>query len=196
MNLASRLLCATLATIVVADPAQACMPIVHDVYFDFGSTEVRLPQHLKTIALFAASSTPARRPLAPKCERIVVSGSVDSAEAQTTGDRLGVARAETVRDALVAAGVRREWIDIKVGKPEIETGPGVREPRNRRVSADWVWQPGTYRCDPASEHTGPAPTCAGKYAACYLELADGTVCNFQNVPDPNRRKYSVVLWSK
>jgi hypothetical protein len=28
--------------------------------------------------------------------------------------------------------------------------------------------------------------------ACYDELTDGTVCNFDSVPDPNLQKYSVV----
>lgn len=190
-----RLVLAMMAFCGVADAADACSVVLHEVFFDVGSADARSPQQVDTIAKFVRISQPDLRKLAPTCERIVVSGFADTAEAAVAGNRIDVNRAETIRDALVNGGVPKDWIETKgmKGTLRIETGPGVREPQNRNAVAAWVWRSGRYRCDPASKKAGPPACLEGEYRACYLELTDGTVCNFDNVPDPNPQKYSVVV---
>lgn len=67
---------------------------------------------------------------------IVVIGHTDRVGALEYNDALSLKRAETVRAALVDAGVRREQIEIAgrgEREPAVATPDEVAEPRNRRV---------------------------------------------------------------
>ena len=68
--------------------------------------------------------------------RINVNGYTDTSGTPKYNQALSVRRAESVANELVKDGVSRNEIDIKgFGEthPLVQTGPGVREPQNRRV---------------------------------------------------------------
>ncbi len=53
---------------------------------------------------------------------------------------------------------------------------------------------GRLRCDPTSKNpiTPNGANCQTEYTRCYVELEDGTICNYDNVPNPNSAQYSVT----
>jgi outer membrane protein OmpA-like peptidoglycan-associated protein len=68
--------------------------------------------------------------------RILVNGYTDTSGTPRYNQALSVRRANSVANELVKDGVSRSEIDIKgFGEthPLVQTGPGVREPQNRRV---------------------------------------------------------------
>jgi len=68
--------------------------------------------------------------------RILVNGYTDTSGTPRYNQALSIRRANSVADELVKDGVARSEIDIKgFGEthPLVPTGPGVREPQNRRV---------------------------------------------------------------
>jgi outer membrane protein OmpA-like peptidoglycan-associated protein len=68
--------------------------------------------------------------------RILVNGYTDTSGTPRYNQALSIRRANSVADELVKDGVSRSEIDIKgFGEthPLVPTGPGVREPQNRRV---------------------------------------------------------------
>jgi len=74
----------------------------------------------------------ARRPVPD----VLVVGHTDAVGTDQVNDALGLRRAETVRQALIALGVRASDVQaISRGKraPAVPTADGVAEPRNRRV---------------------------------------------------------------
>jgi hypothetical protein len=192
----------TAALLAVMDNAAfACSPALGPMvlfFFDTGSSAFNR-QHESPEAMIKQVMP---RGVSPKCySLVVVDGHADKAEAMTPEVRVDLARAEAVREALVRAGMPRESIEIAgrmADEPVISTAPGVSEPRNRRVVVSWsqTWGAGRERCDPATlndQSVRPVTTCGiPKYAACYWELTDGTICNFGDVPDPNPQRYSVI----
>jgi len=101
------------------------------LYFESGTTrltsnsEQQLPKILRAI----------ERRKAPEIE---VSGHTDTAGSSEANRKLARARAETVRDAIVAIGVDAGRIAVSShgeNNPLIPTPDGVAEPRNRRVEA-------------------------------------------------------------
>lgn len=74
----------------------------------------------------------ARRPVPD----VLVVGHTDAVGTDQVNDALGLRRAETVRAALIALGVRASDVQpISRGKraPAVPTADGIAEPRNRRV---------------------------------------------------------------
>lgn len=68
--------------------------------------------------------------------KIEVNGHTDTSGKAVYNQGLSERRARAVADALVAKGVARDAISIRAygdTKPVVATGPGVREPQNRRV---------------------------------------------------------------
>lgn len=71
--------------------------------------------------------------------RIKITGHTDTVGSEGYNDRLSVRRAESVRSEMVADGLSPTQISVE-GKgfhdPLVSTGPGVREPQNRRAVID------------------------------------------------------------
>ena len=71
--------------------------------------------------------------------RILVTGHTDTVGSDGYNQALSIRRAETVKDEMVREGMRPDEIST-VGKsfhdPLVSTGPGVREPQNRRAVID------------------------------------------------------------
>ena len=68
--------------------------------------------------------------------RVLVTGHTDTVGSDSYNMGLSVRRAETVKDEMVREGVDGSIVSIE-GKsfhdPLVPTGPGVREPQNRRA---------------------------------------------------------------
>lgn len=113
------------ATLAVRPPA----PVSFNVFFVFDKDELTA----ESVAQFdRIKKELAARP-APE---IVVIGHTDRVGALEYNDALSLKRAETVRSALVDAGIRREQIEIAgrgEREPAVPTADEVAEPRNRRV---------------------------------------------------------------
>lgn len=186
------------ALVACACPSAACSVINnYEVFFDFGSDRVSTQglDTLKRAAFHARRIRESGRP--PSCESFLITGQADTAEAETLKGRIDLARAEAVQTALEHEGVPGDLMSTEgwMGQPNfVKTGPGVREPQNRNAVV-WVRKgEGRLRCDPSTKNERPfPPACIGEYGHCYWELTDGTICNFQNAPDPNPSRYSVIV---
>jgi outer membrane protein OmpA-like peptidoglycan-associated protein len=111
----------------VEEPSRA--PQTYTAYFDFDRADLT-PDANSVVVQAAANARQGR------ATRILVVGHADTAGASRYNDRLSQRRAETVRQALVAAGVPATEIEARgVGETDlaVPTPDGVREPRNRRV---------------------------------------------------------------
>ena len=102
------------------------------VYFEFDRSAL-LPEARQILSqvIAAAKQQPGLR--------IVLVGKADLAGSGSYNLRLSKRRAETVRDALIRAGIAAQRVDTRyVGdrQPPVPTAPGVREPRNRLVEID------------------------------------------------------------
>jgi len=71
--------------------------------------------------------------------RVLVTGHTDTVGSDTYNQGLSVRRAESVKDQMIQDGLNTGAISIE-GKsfhdPLVATGPGVREPQNRRAVID------------------------------------------------------------
>jgi outer membrane protein OmpA-like peptidoglycan-associated protein len=71
--------------------------------------------------------------------RVLVTGHTDTVGSDSYNQRLSVRRATTVKDEMMREGMDGSQISIE-GKsfhdPLVPTGPGVREPQNRRAVID------------------------------------------------------------
>ena len=71
--------------------------------------------------------------------RIVVTGHTDTVGSMAYNQRLSERRAQSVKDEMVREGLTAGDI-MTVGRnfsdPLVQTGPGVREPQNRRAVID------------------------------------------------------------
>jgi outer membrane protein OmpA-like peptidoglycan-associated protein len=118
----------------VAPPAPPAPPPVKNfvVFFDFNKTALT-PEAQSVIAeaVKTAKSTGAAK--------ILVTGHTDTVGSDSYNQRLSVRRAEAVKDAMISGGIDGSAISIE-GKgfhdPLVPTGPGVREPQNRRAVID------------------------------------------------------------
>jgi len=104
-------------------------PVVYILYFRSESAELDAKSRGD---LLAAAAT------AKKMAGIDVSvvGHADATGSEAYNQALSLKRAETVRDALVAAGIPSGVIDVAyygAGDPLVPAPRGVPEPRNRRV---------------------------------------------------------------
>ena len=115
-------------------PAPPAPPPVKNfvVFFDFNKTALT-PEAQSVIA--EAVKTVKESGSA----RILVTGHTDTVGSDRYNQRLSVRRAEVVKDAMQSGGVDGSTISIE-GKsfhdPLVPTGPGVREPQNRRAVID------------------------------------------------------------
>ncbi|HXC57106.1 MAG TPA: OmpA family protein, partial [Rhizomicrobium sp.] len=71
--------------------------------------------------------------------KVLVTGHTDTVGSDSYNQALSIRRAQSVKDEMVREGMDGGTIDI-VGKsfhdPLVPTGPGVREPQNRRAVID------------------------------------------------------------
>ncbi len=107
-------------------------PVAYILYFHPGLTELdpKSRGDLDT-AITTAKTTPNAD--------ISVVGHADATGSDAENLALSLRRAETVRNALAAAGVPGEIIEITyhgANNPRVPTPRGVAEPRNRRVEVD------------------------------------------------------------
>ena len=126
------------APLVVAEapppPAPAPVATVRNfvVFFDFDKSNLTdEARQVVTSAVDAAKRSGAAR--------ITVTGHTDTVGSQRYNQRLSERRAESVKTEMVRLGMNGSDI-MTVGKsfndPLIPTGPGVREPQNRRAMID------------------------------------------------------------
>jgi hypothetical protein len=161
------------------------------IFFPPDSAELSA-QSLSTIWSAGSARIGQRVPAA--CESFSVVGHIDAAEATRPDSKLDVARADAVRLALEKRGASVVQVEGRSGQESlVKTAPGVAEPQNRRAIISWSRAAkGRVRCDPATRQQAHSAACIGEYGACYVELYDGTICNYDGVPDPNPERYSVV----
>ena len=101
-----------------------------EVHFDFASAQLTPGGEANALA---AAVTLADMPLAS----VRVIGHTDTVGSRAANRRLAVKRARTVADALVAAGLSPDLIEIDdtgEAEPPVATGAGVPEPLNRTVA--------------------------------------------------------------
>jgi OmpA-OmpF porin, OOP family len=104
-------------------------PVVYILYFQTGLTEL----DTKSRGDFAAAIAAAKG--TPNVDISVV-GHADATGSDAENLALSLRRADTVRDALTAAGVPTDVIEVTyhgANNPRVPTPRGVPEPRNRRV---------------------------------------------------------------
>jgi hypothetical protein len=144
----------------------------------------------------SAAQSRLKQKLPAACKQFVVIGRADRAEAATPKLRIDLARAEAVRRALAQKGIDDGvGVEGRMGELLVPTAPGVKEPQNRNVLVRWdrpTRAEGRLRCGPATKQQAFPPACVGEYGACYFELNDGTICNYDGVRDPNPQRYSVI----
>ncbi len=112
-----------------AVPAPAVPARTYIIFFDFDRAD--LTPRARDIVAEAVRASPS----VPHT-RIEVSGNTDSAGDPAYNQRLSLARAQAVASELGRWGVPRDIIDIHGygdTRPLVQTGPGAREPQNRRV---------------------------------------------------------------
>ena len=101
----------------------------YEVYFDFDSA--RLTADGRAVVDQAASSAKSGN-----VTQIMVTGHTDTVGTSSYNQRLSVKRADAVRAALIADGIRKDAIQTTgVGKNDlaVPTADNINEPRNRRV---------------------------------------------------------------
>ena len=111
---------------VAAAPAPARSFLV---FFDFNRSD--LTERARSIVTQAAEAARSQ-----SVTRIEVAGHTDTVGSAQYNQGLSIRRANSVAAELVRHGVQREAIQIAgygFSRPLVPTGPGVREPQNRRV---------------------------------------------------------------
>jgi len=99
------------------------------VFFDFDRSELTpQAQQIVNQAVMTARSSGA--------VRVVVTGHTDTVGSQTYNQALSERRAQSVENEMVRLGLNANDITTvgrSFGEPLVQTGPGVREPQNRRA---------------------------------------------------------------
>ena len=114
-------------------PAPAPPPPQRFVLF-FGFDTAELSSEARLIVQEAALAVRQQRSV-----RIVVVGHTDTVGSRAYNQRLSERRALAVKNEMVAGGIDEEQITAigrNFGDPIVRTGPGVREPQNRRAEID------------------------------------------------------------
>ena len=107
-------------------------PVAYILYFRTGLTELDPRSRADLAAAIAAAKG------TPNVD-ISVIGHADATGSDAENLALSLRRAEMVRNALIAAGVPSDVIEIAyhgANNPHVPTPRGVPEPRNRRVEVD------------------------------------------------------------
>lgn len=169
-----------LGGLLCAAAAEACSPLPPPLV-RFETNSAAVPADRLEVLRSLAGPAKANN---PKCLAFDLSVFVDPAE----NGEIAKARLEAVRTVLLGEGAVVGQIMAKVEAPAAATGPMTRS-----VVVNRNWTVGQWRCDPASHNPKAiAADCQKTYLSCYLQLADGTMCNPDNVPNPNPATYSVV----
>jgi outer membrane protein OmpA-like peptidoglycan-associated protein len=104
-------------------------PVAYILHFQSGSAELDPGLRAELAAAIARAKS------LPNIDVSVV-GHADATGSDAYNSDLSLRRAQTVSDALVAAGIPRDVIEVKyhgANNPFIPTPRGIPEPRNRRV---------------------------------------------------------------
>jgi outer membrane protein OmpA-like peptidoglycan-associated protein len=103
------------------------------VFFDFDKSDLTPEaQNVVTTAVAAAKTQSA--------VRILVTGHTDTVGSASYNQALSVRRATSVKNEMVKQGIADGSIAIEgkgFSEPTVPTGPGVREPQNRRATITW-----------------------------------------------------------
>jgi hypothetical protein len=163
-----------------ASPAEACTPPAPP-FIRFEGNAIAVPADRLDVLRSLAASAKAHN---PKCLAFDLAAFADPAEKRETA----AARIDAVKAVLQGGGVVESQIVSK-----IETIAGNANPMARSVVVNKNWASGQWRCDPASHNPNAiSAACQKSYTRCYLQLSDGTVCNPENVANPNPVTYSVA----
>jgi hypothetical protein len=166
--------------VLSAGAAEACSPLPPPLV-RFETNSAAVPADRLEVLRSLAGPAKANN---PKCLAFDFSVFVDPTEK----GEVAAARVEAVKAVLQGEGVAGSQIMSKVEAPA-----ATASPMTRSVVVNRNWTAGQWRCDPASHNPNAiAAACQKTYSRCYLQLADGTVCNPDNVPNPNPATYSVV----
>jgi outer membrane protein OmpA-like peptidoglycan-associated protein len=106
---------------------------VYLVFFDFSRTDLT---HRAQEIIQEAAVTSRKLLRGGAAQRVEISGHTDTATPFADRTRQAQARADAVREELVAAGIPRNRTSAQafgVSRPRVPTADGVREPQNRRV---------------------------------------------------------------
>ena len=102
------------------------------VFFDFDKSNLTAEAQATVTEAVAAAKTQG-------AVRILVTGHTDTVGSNAYNQPLSIRRATSVKDEMVRQGLGADAIAIE-GKsfhdPLVPTGPGVREPKNRRAVID------------------------------------------------------------
>ncbi len=122
---------------VMAPPPPPPPPVVkpvttYIVFFDFNKSN--LTTEAESVVSEAVKTAKANGMV-----KVMITGHTDTVGSDTYNMALSVRRAQSVKDAMVSQGMGGDTISIE-GKgfhdPLVATGPGVREPQNRRAVID------------------------------------------------------------
>jgi outer membrane protein OmpA-like peptidoglycan-associated protein len=114
------------------EPVEPARPKTYIVFFDFNKSN--LTSEAQSVVAEAAEAFKATGSV-----RIQVTGHTDTVGSSSYNQRLSERRAATVRAELVRLGVADDVITTEgrgFSDPMVPTGPGVREPQNRRAVID------------------------------------------------------------
>jgi outer membrane protein OmpA-like peptidoglycan-associated protein len=104
-------------------------PLVYILYFQSGLTELDARSGGDLAAATTAAKVTSNVDISVVCH-------ADATGSDAYNSALSLKRAQTVRDALIAAGIPNDVIEVDyhaANNPLIPTARGVAEPRNRRV---------------------------------------------------------------
>lgn len=166
--------------LLVAVPGEACNPEDEPTMLSFetASAEVSKPEMAKV-----TETVDRFRHLDAKCVLFEVIGLSPDA-------RLARDRAESTRQALIRNGAHAKNVATSiVATPD--------DPARRDTRIIWRMAKGTWRCIPArpkppGPQGAPGPRCPEPNTDCYLELADGTICNLYGVANPTPENYPAI----
>ena len=102
------------------------------VFFDFDKSNLTAEAQATVTEAVSAAKTLGS-------VRIMVTGHTDTVGSQTYNQALSIRRATSVKDEMIRQGLTNDSIAIEgrsFNDPLVPTGPGVREPKNRRAVID------------------------------------------------------------
>jgi hypothetical protein len=168
----------------------AACTIFMEMNFEPQSAEIE-PRKMEGFVRLAEDVREKNRRIGQKCLGLLVFGSADKAEMAAPGDRMDITRGEALKKILLEkGGLSTELVEVRgMGTPIKSDDPELQK-LNRAVSVSTKAAPGRWHCDPSSS---PMICPPNRYSACYLELTDGALCNVYDVPDPNPKRYSVIV---
>jgi len=162
--------------------AMACSPPPpFDIKFESGSSDLSAD-----VLSSMAPALTALRLHGPKCASFAIHAvAADYFGGDRSAQSIEVtkARANRVKEALIKFGASRESISVLMSSRVREEGISLSP-----------YGVGRTRCDPTSKNPKyvDGANCEPRYTQCYQQLEDGTVCNYDNVPEPNPTRYSMT----